>query len=249
MGSSGSDARIDANSESNGMTNPSGRPPAVREPPSGPSLTLYLTLHTSIMPLLVLSPEHKKHLQLLTSIDEEAVLEFGRLALDFVLKGVNPKVFSAAGKKLGVNPADVQNGVHGLMFLFSESAKLKMTEMDFNDSVMILGFPEGLHTLLLELFKEHCEVLRRVAGHLTMSLPTYTDLKWRIDAQIGSRTLQHEVEPTVVLQIDTIDQNSDPASIVLQTDPTTLAHLTAQLEAALKAVKMSHYRRITRAIK
>jgi hypothetical protein len=36
---------------------------------------------------------------------------------------------------------------------------------------------------------------------------------------------------------------------VLQTDPTTLAHLTAQLEAALKAVKMSHYRRITRAIK
>jgi hypothetical protein len=28
-----------------------------------------------------------------------AVLEFGRLALDFVLKGVNPKVFSAAGSE------------------------------------------------------------------------------------------------------------------------------------------------------
>eukprot|EP00035_Acanthoeca_spectabilis_P022387 m.443446 g.443446 ORF g.443446 m.443446 type:complete len:202 (-) comp18966_c0_seq1:53-658(-) len=201
------------------------------------------------MPLLVLSPEHKRHLQLLSSVDEEAVLEFGRLALDFVLKGINPKVYTAAGKKLGVSATDVQNGVQGLMFLFSESAKLKMSEMDFNDSVMILGFAEGLHALLLELYKEHCEVVRRVAGHLTMSLPTYKDLKWRIDAQIASRTLRQTVEPTVVLQIDTLDENSESASVVLQTDPTTLVHLTEQLEAALKAVKMSHYRRITRAIK
>lgn len=106
-----------------------------------------------------------------------------------------------------------------------------------------------------------------------MSLPTYKDLKWRIDAQIASRTLRQTVEPTVVLQIDTLDENSgklrpsrsrslhsplirsralrivESASVVLQTDPTTLVHLTEQLEAALKAVKMSHYRRITRAIK
>eukprot|EP00038_Savillea_parva_P008892 m.179860 g.179860 ORF g.179860 m.179860 type:complete len:202 (-) comp14872_c0_seq1:24-629(-) len=201
------------------------------------------------MPLLVLSPEHKRHLQLLSSVDEEAVLEFGRLALDFVLKGVNPKVYTAAGKKLGVSAGDVQNGVQGLMFLFSESAKLKMSQMDFNDSVMILGFPEGLHTLLLELYQEHCDMIRRVAGHMTMSLPTYKDLKWRIDARIASRTLRSTVEPTLVLQIDTVDENSDPASVVLQTDPTTLNHITTQLEAALKAVKMSHYRRITRAIK
>lgn len=29
-----------------------------------------------------------------------AVLEFGRLALDFVLKGINPKVYTAAGSEL-----------------------------------------------------------------------------------------------------------------------------------------------------
>eukprot|EP00036_Acanthoecidae_sp_10tr_P010887 CAMPEP_0182925368 /NCGR_PEP_ID=MMETSP0105_2-20130417/9376_1 /TAXON_ID=81532 ORGANISM="Acanthoeca-like sp., Strain 10tr" /NCGR_SAMPLE_ID=MMETSP0105_2 /ASSEMBLY_ACC=CAM_ASM_000205 /LENGTH=201 /DNA_ID=CAMNT_0025063215 /DNA_START=41 /DNA_END=646 /DNA_ORIENTATION=- len=201
------------------------------------------------MPLLVLSAEHKAHLRLLAEVDEEAVLEFGRLALDFVLKGTNTKVYSAAGKKLGVSAADVRNGVQGLMFLFTESSKLRMTQMDFNDTVMILGFPQGLHSLLLALFNEHCETIRRVAGHMTMSLPTYKDLKWRIDAQIASRTLRQSVEPTVVLQIDTLDENSDAASITLQTDPTTLAHMTAQLEAALKAVKMSHYRRITRAIK
>jgi hypothetical protein len=36
---------------------------------------------------------------------------------------------------------------------------------------------------------------------------------------------------------------------LLETDAVTLAHLIAELEGALKSVKQSHYRRITRSIK
>ena len=42
---------------------------------------------------------------------------------------------------------------------------------------------------------------------------------------------------------------ADNSSILLQTDPTTLARIVAQLDDAIKAVRASHYRKVTRAIK
>ena len=38
-------------------------------------------------------------------------------------------------------------------------------------------------------------------------------------------------------------------TILMQTDPVTLGHITNQLEAALKTVKTSHFRKVTRAVK
>eukprot|EP00041_Stephanoeca_diplocostata_P040010 m.1638417 g.1638417 ORF g.1638417 m.1638417 type:complete len:202 (-) comp27951_c0_seq1:141-746(-) len=201
------------------------------------------------MPLLLLSKEHKEHLSFLSTVDEEAVTEFGKLAMDFVLKGVNPKVYNAASKKLGVDADSVQHAVEGIMFLLTESSKMNMSDMDFNDSVMILGFADQLHQQLMEVYKEHMDTVRRITGEMAMTLPQYKDMKWRIDAQIASRTLRQQNDPSVVIHLDTIDVNADPKAIVLQTDPATLARVTSQLEAALKAVKSSHYRRITRAIK
>ena len=43
--------------------------------------------------------------------------------------------------------------------------------------------------------------------------------------------------------------HADNSSILLQTDPTTLARIVDQLDAAIKAVKGSHYRKVTRAVK
>ena len=40
-----------------------------------------------------------------------------------------------------------------------------------------------------------------------------------------------------------------PRDALLQTDPTTLVHVTRELEAALAAVKTSHYRKLTRRIR
>ena len=48
-------------------------------------------------------------------------------------------------EKLGVDTATVRQSVQGLMFLLVESSKLSVNEIDFLDSIMILGFEEELN--------------------------------------------------------------------------------------------------------
>ena len=48
-------------------------------------------------------------------------------------------------EKLGVDTATVRQSVQGLMFLLVESSKLSVNEIDFLDSIMILGFDEELN--------------------------------------------------------------------------------------------------------
>jgi len=201
------------------------------------------------MSLLVLSKEHKKNLQFVGSVDADVAIEFARISIEFVLKGANQKVYTAAAKKLGNDSKLVQAGVEGLMYLFTEASKRALSEMDFNDSVMMLGFSEELHQKLMQLFMENKDEIRRISGQLGMTLQSYKDVQWRIDAQIASRTLRQHTEPTLTMKFDTSDVNSNDVSILLQTDPKTLNRITQQLDAALKAVKSSHYRRVTRSIK
>ena len=54
-------------------------------------------------------------------------------------------------EKLGVPSETVQNGVQGMMYLMTESSKLLMNDLDFHDSVIILGYPADLNELLLKV--------------------------------------------------------------------------------------------------
>lgn len=58
---------------------------------------------------------------------------------------------SLLAEKLGVPSETVQNGVQGLMYLLTESSKLLMNDLDFHDSVIILGYPADLNELLLKV--------------------------------------------------------------------------------------------------
>ena len=67
------------------------------------------------------------------------------------------------------------------MFLFQQ-----LSDLDFRDSVLTLGFSEE-HQGALELFykgkkQEICEVLSR----RTLDLPHYRDLEWRFEVQVKS---------------------------------------------------------------
>ena len=42
---------------------------------------------------------------------------------------------------------------------------------------------------------------------------------------------------------------SEPAVHALQTDPSTLQHMTSELEQALKEMRTPHYRRVTRGVR
>ncbi|XP_038130558.1 COMM domain-containing protein 2 [Cyprinodon tularosa] len=201
--------------------------------------------------LLVLSEEHKDHLGFLTQVDGSVVEEFCRIALEFLRKGSNPKIYEGAARKLSVPVEMVQHGVEGLMFLMTESSKHMISEVDFMDSVLSLGFTDQLNQSLLQLYVQHKDQIRSMLSHLRCSQPAYHNLEWRLDVQLASRSLRQQMVATVTMRLllSGSDGGGTLCCLDLQTDPSTLLHLISSLEAALAAMKTGHARRILRNIK
>ncbi|KAL3046931.1 hypothetical protein OYC64_021201 [Pagothenia borchgrevinki] len=202
--------------------------------------------------LLVLSEEHKEHLSFLPQVDAAVVGEFGRIALEFLRRGTSPKIYEGAARKLGVSVEMVQHGVEGLMFLMTESSKHMISEVDFLDSVLVLGFSEELNQILLQLYLQHHAHIRSILSQLPSNQPAYHNLEWRLDVQLASRAVRQQVVPILTLRLllsGVGDGVCARRGKVLQTDPSTLLHLISTLEGALAAMKSSHARRIFRNIK
>ncbi|KAG9494274.1 hypothetical protein GDO78_001893 [Eleutherodactylus coqui] len=134
--------------------------------------------------LLVLSDEHRAHLQILTQVEGAVVGEFGRIAVEFLRKGSNPKVYEGAARKLEVSSTTIQEAVEGLTYLLTESSKLMISDIDFQDSVLVLGFPEELNKVLLQLYLENRKEIRQILSELEPNLPQYHNLEWRLDVQV-----------------------------------------------------------------
>ncbi|XP_054452862.1 COMM domain-containing protein 2 [Anoplopoma fimbria] len=201
--------------------------------------------------LLVLSEDHKEHLSFLPNVDAAVVGEFGRIALEFLRRGSSPKIYEGAARKLCVPVEMVQHGVEGLMYLMTESSKHMISEVDFLDSVLVLGFGEELNQILLQLYLQHHSQIRSILSQLPSHLPAYHNLEWRLDVQLASRPIRQQVVPMLTMRLLMTGggDSGDLSRRVLQTDPSTLLHLISTLEAALAAIKTNHARRIFRNIK
>lgn len=62
---------------------------------------------------------------------------------------------------------------------------MQISEVDFQDSVLVLGFSEELNKLLLQLYLENRKEIRQILSELAPSLPHYHNLEWRLDVQVG----------------------------------------------------------------
>ncbi|XP_025920946.1 COMM domain-containing protein 2-like [Apteryx rowi] len=150
--------------------------------------------------------------------------------------------------KLDVSVDTIQHGVEGLTYLLTESSKLMISEIDFQDSVHVLGFSDELNKLLLQLYLDNRKEIRSILSELAPKLPSYHNLEWRLDVQLASRSLRQQIKPAVTIKLH-LNQNGDQTAQVLQTDPSTLLHLIQQLEQALGEMKTNHCRRIVRNMK
>uniref|UniRef100_A0A2I3GA29 COMM domain containing 2 n=1 Tax=Nomascus leucogenys TaxID=61853 RepID=A0A2I3GA29_NOMLE len=190
--------------------------------------------------LLELSEEHKEHLAFLPEVDSAVVAEFGRIAVEFLRRGANPKIYEGAARKLNVSSDTVQHGVEGLTYLLTESSKL-MVRVFLDYSVFVLGFSDELNKLL----KEIRTILNELAP--TWLLNSYCALiSFKI--KLASRSLRQQIKPAVTIKLH-LNQNGDHNTKILQTDPATLLHLVQQLEQALEEMKTNHCRRVVRNIK
>ncbi|KAB0373811.1 hypothetical protein FD755_014067, partial [Muntiacus reevesi] len=123
-----------------------------------------------------------------------------------------------------------------------------ISELDFQDSVFVLGFPEELNKLLLQLYLDNRKEIRAILSELAPDLPSYHSLEWRLDVQLASRSLRQQIKPSVTVKLH-LSQNGGLSTHVLQADPATLLHLAQQLEQASEEAKTNHCRRVVRSIK
>nr|KAF6381579.1 COMM domain containing 2 [Pipistrellus kuhlii] len=164
--------------------------------------------------LLDLSEEHKEHLAFLPRVNSSVVAEFGRIAVEFLRRGANPKIYEGAARKLNVSSDTVQHGVEGLIYLLTESSKLMISELDFQDSVFVLGFSEELNKLLLQLYLDNRKEIRTILSELAPDLPSYHSLEWRLDVQV--RGLVLHLFRLVLLTLPSSHQ--PPARSLLETE-------------------------------
>ena len=199
--------------------------------------------------LLILSQEQKNHIQFLTTLELDVVREFARISLDSLLKGApNPKIFQAAAQKLGVAVDTIKNGINGLKHILAESSRLMIGEIDFQDSVITLGFAEDVIKELLQLYLENRKEIRSILSEMSVEVPHYRNLEWRFDVELASRSLHRQTNPVILMKLDT-KEGEKSLTEILQTDPVNLVHLTTMLESAMQEMKTAHCRRIVRNIK
>ncbi|CAK9794741.1 COMM domain-containing protein 2 [Anthophora plagiata] len=201
--------------------------------------------------LLTLKPEHKKHVLLLTEHTPQVLQDFCKLALDYLQKGPNIKLYNAAAQKLEVDVSVIKNSVEGLVNLLLEGCRYKLSSEDFRDSVISLGFSEQQEVILSKLYNVKKDEISDTLKNIGFKLPEYHDMEWRFEVQVASRTLLKQVAPliTLDLSIKNSDKNENIEHVLLQTDPVNLLHLTQQLEEALAEGRSQHIRRLSRVIK
>ena len=52
---------------------------------------------------------------------------------------------------------------------------------------MAIGYGEESTSLLLDVYKEHQSEIRNILSEMTLQLPHYTDLEWRLEVQVCKR--------------------------------------------------------------
>ncbi|XP_015921069.2 COMM domain-containing protein 2 [Parasteatoda tepidariorum] len=198
--------------------------------------------------LLLLDDIHKKHLELLKNIDEKIVREFCRISVEHLRNNINPKIYQSAAQRLNIDVDLVQNAIIGVVQLLIEASKNMVDEIEFRDSILVLGFSSEIQEELTKCYLENNESIRSHLYGLDFGIPQYHDLEWRLDIQIASRSLRRPVEPTLLLGLQ-LKKDGKITNTVLESDSSNIIHLTEELDKALQEVKSHHSRRIMRSIK
>ena len=117
-------------------------------------------------------------------------------------------------EKLDVQPEIIRNAVEGLVNLIVESSRHQVTvklqhscdspfvalhaffsiescfffwqlsDLDFRDSVLTLGFSEEHQQILEVFYKGKKQEIHDALSRLTLDLPHYQDLEWRFEVQV-----------------------------------------------------------------
>eukprot|EP00937_MAST-01D_sp_MAST-1D-sp2_P001292 g1292.t1 len=187
-------------------------------------------------------------LSFLTGLPVEQLSDFGGIALDFIRRGANAKLYGRAASRVGVEPEVVERSVVALAKVFVDVSKARLDPFSLRASLAELPFSEEASASLHAFLTTHSKEIAECAKRREMGLKSYAHLDWRLDVEVASRTVHRQVRPTFLLRLDT-EGGGEAASELLQSDCANLKRLQAKLEAAEADMKGKHASRMARYIK
>ena len=105
--------------------------------------------------------------------------------------------------------------LHGLSYLLLECSRLSISDLDFSDSLIVLGLPQEVNDELKQVYLENKAEIRRILSAMKVNLPSYSNLEWRLDVQIASRSLRAQVEPIYYLKLSLLNAGTRGPSYTL----------------------------------
>jgi len=67
---------------------------------------------------------------------------------------------------------------------------MQLNEIDFQDSLKAIGLSEELQQALLQQYVDNRAFIHSIEKELSMVLPHYTNLKWRLDVKVTCKDVE-----------------------------------------------------------
>jgi hypothetical protein len=146
----------------------------------------------------------------------------------------------------GVKPELVQTALTSLAEIFTVCAKHDLVDASFRLAIADVKLADDAEELLAETYAREKKRLRSSLLNASMQLPHYHNLDRRLDIQIASRAARQQVQPKLVLELETRDAAAAPQFNLMELDFANLSHLCNELENAVTEIQQGHSRRILR---
>ncbi|XP_040152526.1 COMM domain-containing protein 2 [Anopheles arabiensis] len=208
----------------------------------------------------LIRPEQAKQLRFLLDQPEEVLIEFCKLAIEYINSGINEKKCTVAAKKLSTTYETVRGALEALVALLIDSTKLALSEREFHTVVQaaLETINEKQSEILWQFITSKRTLVDNVLRASCQDELYFRDLEWRIEGRIASRTIRSQATPVIKMKfhLDTecvseyreklhpepVDQAPEAEAtkqpptrreVLAETDPAMLQHMIQVLEQAL----------------
>lgn len=120
-----------------------------------------------------------------------------------------------------------------------------------NESLVLSGLKPELIAEVEQNINTNLKQIRTNLTGMRLKSVEYSNLEWRVDLNLASRSIRETVEPEIILKLDLKRSDQDETtttSEILKTDVVNLVHLTNSLEDALNEIKTHYVRRVMKNI-
>lgn len=188
--------------------------------------------------------------QLLPTLGGDVLTEFASIAVEHIQVGsISRAKYTKAAAALKVNVQSLVTSIESLSFMMLECTRKNASGDDWIAGMEAMGFNDEQKTALKAAFDSAAKGLRSLLSDLSLRLPHYHNLEWRLDVQLGSRMMRSSLEPSLLLELETRDSRGQPSKQIMQMDYANLDHTVQELERAVKEANTKHARRVIRYVK